>query len=233
MIDLFYLVIGIGFVFSLMVQGWLRNTYSKWSRVRNSANLPGAVVARHLLDKNGLAEVQVTIQQGSLTDHYDPRSKTVCLSERIFRDASVASAAVAAHETGHALQDQKGYSLMRLRNALLPLAQLGAQYGPWAVVGGYSFGSAIIVQVGFLIFAASLLFQLLTLPVEFDASRRARLQLEEMGLSSEQDLVGTRKVLRAAAMTYVAGAATAMGQLVVILLFAGRGLLRRLFTSPK
>jgi Zn-dependent membrane protease YugP len=232
-IDLLYLVIGIGFVFSFLVQGWLRNTYSKWSRVRNSANLPGAVVARHLLDKNGLAEVQVTIQPGSLTDHYDPRSKTVCLSERIFQDASVASAAVAAHETGHALQDQKGYSLMRLRHALLPVAQLGAQYGPWAVVGGYSFGSAIIVQVGFLMFAASLLFQLLTLPVEFDASRRARLQLEEMGLSSEQDLVGTRKVLRAAAMTYVAGAATAMGQLVVILLFAGRGLLRRLIASPK
>lgn len=233
MIDLFYLVVVIGFVLSLVVQGWLRTTYSKWSKVRNSLNLPGANVARHLLDKNGLQNSPVTMQPGNLSDHYDPRTKTVSLSQRIYREPSVASAAIAAHETGHAIQDKEGYGPMRLRSAILPVAQAAAQYGPYAIMGGWLFGSGSIVLIGFLMFAGSLLFQLFTLPVEFNASSRAKAQLEEMGFTSQEDRDGAHKVLRAAAMTYVAGAATAMGKLFVILLFAGRSLFRRLLVSPK
>ena len=214
---------------SLLVQGWLRATYAKWSRVPNSLNLPGAHVCRHLLDKNGLQNSQVSMQRGSLTDHYDPRTKNITLSERIYRDPSVASAAVAAHEAGHAIQDKVGYGPMRFRSAVLPLVQLGAQYGPYAILGGWIFGSSEMVLIGFLMFAGSMLFQLLTLPVEFNASHRALVQLEQMGFESVRDKVGARKVLQAAAMTYVAGAATAMGKLLVILFIAGRTLFGRLF----
>ncbi|MGI9519833.1 MAG: zinc metallopeptidase [Pirellulaceae bacterium] len=227
-----YLIIGIGWVFSLVVQGWLRNTYRRWSQVRNSLNMPGADVARHLLDKNNMREFRVTMQRGSLTDHYDPRSKTVSLSERIFLEPSVASAAVAAHETGHALQDKTNYSVMRLRHKMLPIAQIGAQYGPWAAIVGWFMGSDTLIQIGFILFAAALLFQILSLPIEFDASRRARRQMADMGLDSESDRVGAHKVLRAAAMTYVANAATAMGQIVFVLVFAGRGLFKKFFEPP-
>ena len=115
MIDLFYLIIGIGFVLSLLVQGWLRTTYARWSRVRNSREATGSTVARHVLDQNELWNVTVTLQPGSLTDHYDPRTRTVSLSQRIYQEPSVASAAIAAHECGHAMQDKEGYGPMRLR----------------------------------------------------------------------------------------------------------------------
>lgn len=232
MIDLFYLVVGIGFVVSLIVQGWLRTTYARWSRVRNSLNLPGARVARYLLDRNGLPNSQVTLNPGTLSDHYNPRTKNLALSERIYREPSVASAAIAAHETGHALQDKEGYGPMRFRQAMLPIVQFGAQYGPYAIIGGWLFGSSNIVTIGFLMFAGALLFQVLTLPVEFNASSRAKRQLEKIGFTTDEDRKGAHKVLRAAAMTYVAGAATAVGKLLVILLFAGRALFRRLAT-PK
>jgi Zn-dependent membrane protease YugP len=168
------------------------------------------------------------MQRGSLTDHYDPRTKNIALSERIYREPSIASAAIAAHETGHAIQDKVGYGPMRFRSAVIPIVQLGAQYGPYAILGGWLFGFSELVLIGFLMFAGAMLFQLLTLPVEFNASHRALAQLEQMGFESEQDRVGARKVLRAAAMTYVAGAATAMGKLLVILFIAGRSLFGRL-----
>ena len=233
MIELFYLVVGVGFVFSLLVQGWLKTTYAHWSKVRNSLNVTGSTVARHMLDQNGLWEVTVNPQEGQLTDHYDPRRKTIALSGRIYQEPSVASAAIAAHECGHAIQDKQGYGPMRLRENLLPIAQLGSQYGPWAVVVGLTMASPGIVQVGFLMYAGALVFQLMSLPVEFDASRRARSQLKELGLNSEDDIRGTQKVLRAAAMTYVAGSATAFGHLLLILAVAGRGLFRRFMPSPK
>ena len=233
MTNLLYVVIGVGFVLSLLVQVWLRRTYARWSNVPNSLNLPGADVSRHLLDKNGMPDYRVTMQSGRLTDHFDPRSKTVCLSEKIFREPSVASASIAAHETGHALQDQRGYGPMRLRAKLLPIAQLGAQFGPWSAIVGGIIRSATLIQIGFLMFAAALVFQLMSLPIEFDASRRAKAQFDQMGFDTEQDRAGAKKVLFAAAMTYVAGAATAMGQLLLVLFFAGRGLLGRKTLSSK
>ena len=232
-LNLFYIVVGIGFVLSLIIQGWLRMTYAKWSRIRNSMNLPGAAVARHVLDKNGLQLCVVTEQPGNLTDHYDPRKKQVALSTRIFREPSVASAAIAAHETGHAIQDSVRYGPMQLRYKLLPLVQIASQYGPYAIMGGYFFGNVNIMLIGFLMLAASLLFQLITLPIEFDASKRARAQLEEMGFTSREDRKGARKILRAAAMTYVAGAATAMMQVLVILFIFGRSIWRMIFRLGK
>ncbi len=224
---LFYAVVGLGFLFSLIVQAWLRSTYRQWSRVRNSMDMPGRDVARYLLDKNGMPDGVVKMQPGALTDHYDPRNQSIALSQRIFQEPSVASAAVAAHETGHAIQDKVGYGPMQLRYKLLPVAQFSAQYGPWAVMGGYFFASSTIVLVGFVMFAASMLFQLITLPIEFDASRRAQDELAAMGFNTIEDREGANKVLRAAAMTYVANAATAMGQLLIIMLIFGRAILSR------
>ena len=231
MIIVFYLIIGIGFLLALLVQGWLRATYARWSRVVNSLDMPGAEVARRLLDRNGMPDFRIDMQPGKLTDHYDPRNKTVTLSQKIYLQPSVASAAVAAHETGHALQDKTGYGPMRFRHAMLPLAHLGAQYGPWAAIGGWLMGSGLLVQIGFLMFAGALAFQLLSLPIEFDASRRAKAELVNLGMNSPEDVEGAHKVLRAAAMTYVANSATAMGQLLLFLLFAGRGLLKKLFPA--
>lgn len=233
MIDLFNLVVFIGFVLSLVVQAWLKRTYAYWSRVRNSLDLPGAQVARRVLDTNGMQHVPVSVQRGRLTDHYDPLRDVVRLSEPIYREHSVASAAVAAHESGHALQDHTEYGPMELRGKLLPIAQVGAQFGPWAAMIGWMIGSSTFLQLGFAMFAAALAFQILSLPIEFDASRRAKAELEELGFTTEQDREGARKVLFAAAMTYVAGAATAMGQLLLILVIAGRGLGRWFGPSPE
>ena len=228
MIGLLYLIVGVGFVGSLMVQGWLKTTYARWSQVRNSRNVTGGRVARHMLDQNGLLQVGVVMSQGALSDHYDPRRKIVALSGRIFMEPSVASAAIAAHECGHAIQDAEGYRPMRLRESMLPIAHLGAQYGPWAVIGGWMLSSPGFVQLGFGLYAASLAFQLFSLPIEFDASRRATKQLEEFGFDTQEDKRGTRKVLRAAALTYVAGSATAMGHLLVMIVMFGRSLFRKL-----
>lgn len=232
-LDLYYTVIIVGFLVSLVIQGWLKRTYARWAKVRNSRNMPGAEVAHSVLARHQLREVAVNLSQGlGLGDHYNPLEKSVNLSERIFREPSVASAAIAAHETGHALQDQDGYAPMRWRHSFLPLAQAGAQYGPWAAILGWFFDWPTVMLIGFLLFTAALLFQVFSLPVEFDASKRAKKDLEEMGFTSEEDRKGSRKVLRAAAMTYVAGAATAMGQVFVILFFAGRGALKRMSGKP-
>ena len=145
----------------------------------------------------------------------------------------MASVAIAAHECGHAIQDAEHYKPMRLRERMLPIAQLGSQYGPWAAIGGWFFSAPQLVQLGFALYAASLLFQLMSLPIEFNASRRATEQLEAFGLDSEEDKKGTRQVLRAAAMTYVAGSATAMGHLVVMLIVVMRKSLKRLLPATK
>ena len=233
MIEILNLIVFVGFLLSLMVQGWLRRTYARWSRVQNSLGMPGVQVARYILDRNELPQIPVAMQRGRLTDHYDPLKDIVRLSEPIYLEPSVASAAVAAHETGHALQDHTEYGPMELRGRLLPIAQVGAQFGPWAAMLGWMMGSSTFLQLGFAMFAAALAFQLLSLPIEFDASRRAKIELEKLGFTSEQDREGARKVLFAAAMTYVAGAATAMGQLLFILVIVGRSFGRWFGRTPR
>ena len=221
--DSLYLMIGlIAFVGSLAVQGWLRSTYGTWTKRANTARLSGAQVARAILRRHGLDEVQVVATPGDLTDHYDPRKKVVALSQHNFSQASVAAIAVAAHEVGHALQHAKGYAPLRWRSAVLPLASIGSQWGPMLAIFGIMLGVGGLLEIGILLFGAAVVFQLVTLPVEFDASRRALAEMRSLGLVTSQDEGGARSVLNAAAMTYVAAAATSIMYLLYFILQSRR-----------
>jgi Zn-dependent membrane protease YugP len=209
-------------VLTVGVQLYLRNTYGRWERVANASGLTGADTARAILRANGLDDVQVEAVPGQLTDHYDPRTRTVRLSEAHFRVPSVAGAAVAAHEVGHALQHAQAYAPLQWRASLVPVANIGSQFGPWIVIGGFMLGLAGMVQVGIALFAAAVLFQLVTLPVEFDASKRAVAEMQRLGLATSADTGGSKAVLNAAAMTYVAAAAASLMYLLYyVMQFAG------------
>ena len=207
---------------TLGVQMWLRSTYGRWERVANASGLTGADTARAILRANGLHDVKVESVPGQLSDHYDPRTRTVRLSEAHFRGPSVAGAAVAAHEVGHALQHANAYAPLQLRSTLVPVAQIGQSFGPWIVIGGFLLGIGGLVEVGIALVAAAVVFQLVTLPVEFDASRRAVAEMQRLGLATSADVGGSRQVLNAAAMTYVAAAAASVAYLLhYVLLFMG------------
>jgi Zn-dependent membrane protease YugP len=209
-------------VLTIGVQMWLRSTYGKWERVANASGLTGADTARAILRANGLDDVKVEAVPGQLTDHYDPRTRTVRLSEAHFRVPSVAGAAVAAHEVGHALQHAQAYAPLQWRATLVPVASIGSSFGPWIVIGGFMLGAAGLIQVGIALFAAAVLFQLVTLPVEFDASKRAVAEMQRLGLATSADTGGSKAVLNAAAMTYVAAAAASvMYLLYYVMQFAG------------
>ena len=213
----YYLIGIVAFVASMAIQGWLRSTYNKWMRVANTSGLTGAEVARAILEANGITNVKVEATKGMLTDHYDPRSRTVRLSEGNYAHANVSGMAVAAHEVGHALQHAKAYGPLQIRHAILPAANLGSQFGPMLAIFGIMLQMGGLLQLGIILFSAAVLFQVVTLPVEFDASRRALVQLEKLGLATDADSGGARKVLTAAAMTYVAAAATSVAYLVYFL----------------
>lgn len=202
---------------TLGVQFYLRSTYNKWGKVANASGLTGAQTARAILDANGLHNVPVEMVPGELSDHYDPRKNVVRLSEANYAGRSVAGAAVAAHEVGHAIQHAKGYAPLQLRAAILPVASFGSTFGPWIVIGGFFLSAAGLIQLGLILFAAAVLFQLVTLPVEFDASRRAVGQMQRLQLATTQDAQGSRQVLNAAALTYVAAAAASVAYLLYYL----------------
>ncbi len=217
----YYLIGIVAFVVSLALSGWLRSTYNRWSRVANTAGLTGAQVAEAILKANNITNVRVEATRGQLTDHYDPRSRVVRLSEGIYGRASVAGMAVAAHEVGHAIQHAKAYAPLQWRSALAPVASIGSNFGMMLAVfglfigvGAEQGGGNMLLQVGIILFSAAVLFQVITLPVEFDASRRALVNLDRMGLVTQQDSAGARSVLTAAAMTYVAAAATSIAYLL-------------------
>lgn len=214
---MFYFIGIVAFLASLIIQQWLRSTYSKWMRVQNTAGLTGAEAARAILDANGLYDVRVERVRGMLTDHYDPRTKTVRLSEGNYGYANVAGMAVAAHEVGHAIQHAKGYAPLQLRSAILPVASLGSQLAIPLIILGSFMGLLQLINLGILLFAGAVLFHVVTLPVEFDASRRALVQMQKLGLATSSDASGARQVLTAAAMTYVAAAATAIAYLLYFL----------------
>jgi Zn-dependent membrane protease YugP len=226
----YYLIGGVAFVVTMLIQSWLKSTYSKWTRVGNAAGLTGAQTARAILNANGLPEVKVEAVKGQLTDHYDPRSRTVRLSEGNYGHANVAGLAVAAHEVGHAIQHAQAYAPLRFRAALVPVANIGSQFGPMLAIFGIFLGAGaeaggaggLLLQLGIFLFAGAVLFHLVTLPVEFDASRRALAQLQTMGLVTRQDAGGAKAVLTAAAMTYVAAAATAIAYLIYFILASRR-----------
>ncbi len=207
----------ITFAGTLLVQLWLKRTYGRYAQVANASGLSGAEVAKAMLRANRLHDVKVEAVQGALSDHYDPRSRTVRLSAENYRKASVAGMAVAAHEVGHAIQHAKGYTPLQVRAALVPVASIGANFGPWLVIIGFMIGAMGLAQIGIMLFAAAVLFQLVTLPVEFNASNRAMQQLAQMGLVTPSDSGGARAVLNAAAMTYVAALAASLAYLLYYL----------------
>jgi len=202
------------FLATLLIQGWLKSVYATYSRIPNRRGITGAETARTVLDSEGLRNVRVERIPGTLTDHYDPIKKVVRLSAPNYDSASIAALAVAAHETGHAIQDARKFVWMRVRHQLLPAAQIGSNLGPWLFLIGLMIGALGLAKLGLYLFGAAALFQLVTLPVEFDASRRALRKLEELKLLTPEELPGARKVLTAAALTYVAALAMSVAYIL-------------------
>ena len=215
----------IGVLLSLWAQKWVNSTFARYSRVRSFSGMTGAEAARRLLNAQGIYDVTVQPVSGKLTDHYDPRTKVVKLSDSVYNATSVAAIGVAAHECGHAMQHNEGYGPLRFRSALVPVANFGSQLSWPMILLGILFGGlgSPLVQVGILMFSLAVLFQLVTLPVEFNASSRAVRLLDSQGILSGEEVDGTRKVLKAAALTYVAAAAGSILQLLrLVILFGGR-----------
>ena len=225
--DITYIFVIIGMLITLIASWRMKATFAKYERVASQSRLTGREVAERILRANGIYDVSVRPVSGRLTDHYDPRDKTVSLSEAIYGSTSVAAIAVAAHECGHAIQDNVGYVPLNLRSAFVPVANFGSRLSwPLIFVGfllGYGNISNILIQIGIAMFLLAVIFQIITLPVEFDASRRALIELENNEILLDKEDKSARKVLFAAAMTYVAAAAAGVLQMLrLILLFGGR-----------
>ena len=220
---LIWILILPGMILGGMAQSWVKSNVMKYSKVPLRQGLTGAQVARYILDARGLQDVGIEPSKGILSDHYDPRSKVLRLSEAVFGVRSVAAAGIAAHEAGHAIQDAEDYLPLEARSAIVPIVKAGSTIAPLLFMAGLAMGSQTIMWVGAILFGASSLFALITLPVEFDASRRALKHLEGMGiLSDDGEMDGARKVLRAAAWTYVAAAVAAVGSWAMYLLLSRR-----------
>ena len=218
-----YMLIDISALISLFAQFLVNSRFSKYSRVRSRSGMTGAQAAERILQSQGIYDVAIQRVSGKLTDHYDPRNKTLNLSDAVYASTSVAAVGVAAHECGHAIQHARGYAPLSFRSALVPVANIGSQLSWLFIILGIFFGgSHTLIMIGILMFSAAVLFQLVTLPVEFNASGRALKLLSETGILQKDEVSDTRKVLSAAALTYVAAAATAVLQLLRLLrLFGG------------
>ncbi|MCI9447886.1 MAG: zinc metallopeptidase [Lachnospiraceae bacterium] len=221
-----YILVIIGAVICLVASARVKSTFRKYDRVRSMSGMTGAQAAERILRAAGIDDVSVQHVSGDLTDHYDPRNKVLRLSDSTYGSASVAAVGVAAHECGHAIQHQKAYAPLAIRGAIVPVANFGsAAAWPLIIIGMFisSNTGTLLIDIGIICFSLAVMFQLVTLPVEFNASRRAVHILGETGILDSQELRSTRKVLGAAALTYVAGAAAAILQLLrLILLFGGR-----------
>lgn len=213
----------IGAALSMWASSRVNSTFHKYSQVRSMTGMTGAEAAKRLLNSQGIYDVTVQAVRGQLTDHYDPRTKTVNLSEAVYGQSSIAAVGVAAHECGHAIQDNVGYAPLRMRAAFVPVANLGSRMSMPLILIGFFLGMTPFVEFGIWMFVAVVLFQLITLPVEFNASSRAVRLLDDVGILQGQEVDGTRKVLGAAALTYVAAVAASVLQLLrLVLLFGGR-----------
>jgi|SRR5690625_106597 len=223
--DPMFLVIMIAFGIAMWAQANVQNTFEKYSRVQSGAQITGLQVARRILDKNGLYDVKIErSKRGALSDHYDPRTNTVRLSDPIYSGSSISSLAVAAHEVGHAMQHAQGYAMLNFRTALVPVANFGSRMAPIFLIAGFLLGGIRpLIGVGIGLFAAAVLFQLVTLPVEFNASTRAKNELVSMGLIVRNEEQGVGKVLNAAALTYVASTLIAVLQLLRLIMIFGGG----------
>ena len=221
-----YILVIIGAIIWMAAAGMEKSTFNKYSKYRSMSGMTGAQAAQRILDAAGIHDVQIRHISGSLTDNYNPMQKTLNLSDAVCNSTSVAAIGVAAHECGHAIQHAKKYAPLSIRSAFVPIANIGSTLAwPVILIGALmnSRSSLLILDIGIFLFSFAVIFQLLTLPVEFNASRRALVELERLGILGTQEVGSTRKVLTAAALTYVAGAASAILQLLrIILLFGGR-----------
>jgi len=211
-------------ILGLYAQAKVQGAFNKYSRVRTSNGMTGADVARKILDEQNLSNVKIEQTRGTLSDHYDPRSKTLRLSQAVYSTPSIAAAGVAAHESGHAIQHNTNYGPLALRSIMVPAVQLGSWLGPIVFMVGLLFANESLALIGLILFAATAVFAIVTIPVELDASRRAKALLSSTGIVYESELKGVNQVLDAAALTYVAGAVQAISTLLyyALLLFGGR-----------
>lgn len=219
-----YILVLIGVVLSLAASAKVKSTFAKYSSIRSMSGMTGAQAAERILHNSGIYDVRIERVSGQLSDHYDPRTKVLRLSDSVYGQSSIAAIGVAAHECGHAIQDDKAYAPLKLRGALVPVANFGSMISwPLILIGLFMGGSQTLINLGILLFSLAVLFQLVTLPVEFNASRRAVARLGETGILYNEELSQAKKVLDAAALTYVAAAAATILQLLrLIILFGGR-----------
>ena len=209
--DIYYLILVVPtLIFSMIAQFMVKSTFSKYSNVRCTKNITGQDAASLLLRDNSISDVAIEPVQGSLTDHYDPGAKKLRLSEPVYAQPSIAAVGVAAHETGHAIQHAKHYGPLVLRSTLVPVANIGSSIGPWLAIAGLMFSFDFLINIGLLLFGGAVIFYIITLPVEFNASARALVILKSGNVLTAEELKGVKKVLTAAALTYVASALTAI-----------------------
>lgn len=224
-----YLLISLpALILGFWAQSKIRSSYNKFSKVRTSNGMSGSDVARHILDSNGLSDVKIEQTRGTLSDHYDPRNKTLSLSADVYQGNSIASAGVAAHEAGHAIQHKEKYGPLKLRSIMIPTVQLGSWLGPIVFFLGYFFANDNLSWIGVLLFAGVAVFSIVTIPVEMDASKRAKAILVNEGILYSSELAGVNQVLDAAAWTYVAAATQAISNvLYYVMLLSGRSSRRK------
>ena len=210
--------IGVPLIIGLWAQFRVSSAFRKWGEVRASSNISGAECAREILQAAQIHDVDVVETNDFLGDHYDPTSKKLCLSSNVYHTPSVAALGIAAHETGHAIQHAKAYAPLKARMAIVPVTMIASQMLPFILMGGLWFGISGLLTLGIYCYAVLLVFQLITLPVEFDASRRAKIILQQMGIVQPgPEVAGVNKVLNAAALTYVAAFIAALGNLLWLL----------------
>ncbi len=221
--DYYYLILVVpALILSLVAQANVKSTYAKMAKINNTRRITGAEAAMRVLSHYGINNVQVQMTQGKLSDHYDPRSNVIRLSPEVFSGSSIASVGIACHEAGHAAQHAQNYAPIKMRNAVLPVANFGSSMGFTIAILGYFLGMEIIVNIGIILFAAVVLFQLITLPVEFNASSRALKVISETNMLYEDEIPKARKVLTAAAMTYIAALIVSMMSLLRLILRTNR-----------
>jgi len=222
--DWTYLLVIVGAVLSMIASARVQSTFNKYAKVRSMTGMTGAEAAERILHYNGIYDVQIQRVSGNLTDHYNPSKKVLSLSDSTYASASVAAVGVAAHECGHAIQHDVGYGPLKLRSSLVPAANIGSKLGiPLILLGVFLSYNSVLIQIGIWVFALAVLFQVVTLPVEYNASSRAVEALDSMGILAGEEVSQCRKVLSAAALTYVAAAASAILQLLrLIILFGNR-----------
>ncbi len=218
-----YFLVLIGAVLCIYAQMRVNSTYQKYAKVPSRTGMTGAQAAQKILGMSGIYDVRIEHVGGNLTDHYDPANKVLRLSDSVYGSTSIAAIGVAAHECGHAVQHQQEYSPLKIRSALVPAANIGSKAGiPLIILGAFLGMNQVLIQIGIWVFALAVLFQVVTLPVEFNASGRALAMLGDYGMMEQDEVGGCRKVLKAAALTYVAAAASAILQLLRLVLLFGR-----------